>query len=187
MRAFPRRTDRTNGRKLTRFAFLCFPLPLFPSSPLALAPFSLSSTPTPGFAAPPCAGTGSRRASLLPDGTRTMAARSTTFRSEAELSKRRGQSLVPAQPTYMDTATQRTARTPRRRKRSTLSGIVSLLSAPLLLLPFTSLTSPHAALALAMSRDGSSGGTIRMAIITKEGVERVFVPGDQLPRFWEKA
>ncbi|POY70769.1 putative Proteasome endopeptidase complex [Rhodotorula taiwanensis] len=42
-------------------------------------------------------------------------------------------------------------------------------------------------LALAMSRDGSSGGTIRMAIITKEGVERVFVPGDQLPRFWEKA
>ncbi|GAA5978879.1 hypothetical protein JCM10908_002721 [Rhodotorula pacifica] len=43
------------------------------------------------------------------------------------------------------------------------------------------------ALALAMSRDGSSGGTIRLAIITKEGVERVFVPGDQLPRFWEKA
>lgn len=43
------------------------------------------------------------------------------------------------------------------------------------------------ALALAMSRDGSSGGTIRMAIITKEGVERVFVPGDQLPRFYDKA
>lgn len=36
-------------------------------------------------------------------------------------------------------------------------------------------------LALAMSRDGSSGGTIRMAIITAEGVERIFVPGDQLP------
>ncbi|GAA5997039.1 proteasome subunit beta [Rhodotorula paludigena] len=43
------------------------------------------------------------------------------------------------------------------------------------------------ALALAMSRDGSSGGTIRLAIITEDGVERVFVPGDQLPTFWEKA
>ncbi|KAK4051269.1 Proteasome subunit beta type-1 [Microbotryomycetes sp. JL221] len=43
------------------------------------------------------------------------------------------------------------------------------------------------ALALAMSRDGSSGGTIRMAIITEHGVERIFVPGDQLPKFWEKA
>ncbi|KAK4333533.1 hypothetical protein RTBOTA2_002260 [Rhodotorula toruloides] len=37
-------------------------------------------------------------------------------------------------------------------------------------------------LAHAMSRDGSSGGTIRMAVITKEGVERFFVPGDQLPK-----
>lgn len=43
------------------------------------------------------------------------------------------------------------------------------------------------ALALAMSRDGSSGGTIRMAIITEEGVERIFVPGDKLPLFWEKS
>ncbi|TPX31900.1 hypothetical protein SeMB42_g07680 [Synchytrium endobioticum] len=39
--------------------------------------------------------------------------------------------------------------------------------------------------ALAMSRDGSSGGVIRLAIITKEGVERVFVPGNKLPTFWE--
>jgi 20S proteasome subunit beta 1 len=39
------------------------------------------------------------------------------------------------------------------------------------------------ALALAMSRDGSSGGVIRMAVITEEGVERLFVPGDQLPTF----
>lgn len=31
------------------------------------------------------------------------------------------------------------------------------------------------ALSLAMSRDGSSGGTIRMAVITEGGVERVFV------------
>lgn len=41
------------------------------------------------------------------------------------------------------------------------------------------------ALALAMSRDGSSGGTIRMCVITEDSVERLFVPGDQLPRFWE--
>lgn len=32
-----------------------------------------------------------------------------------------------------------------------------------------------------MSRDGSSGGVIRMAVITEKGVERLFVPGDQLP------
>jgi 20S proteasome subunit beta 1 len=36
-----------------------------------------------------------------------------------------------------------------------------------------------------MARDGSSGGTIRMCVITEDGVERLFVPGDQLPRFWE--
>lgn len=41
------------------------------------------------------------------------------------------------------------------------------------------------ALALAMSRDGSSGGTIRMAVIQESGVERLFIPGDKLPRFWE--
>jgi len=44
---------------------------------------------------------------------------------------------------------------------------------------------PRPALALAMSRDGSSGGTIRMAVIQKSGVERHFIPGDKLPRFWE--
>ncbi|GAA5933346.1 hypothetical protein JCM3775_000660 [Rhodotorula graminis] len=42
------------------------------------------------------------------------------------------------------------------------------------------------ALALAMSRDGSSGGTIRLAIITEGGVERVFVPGNELPPFGDK-
>jgi len=31
-----------------------------------------------------------------------------------------------------------------------------------------------------MSRDGSSGGVIRLAIIDKDGVERIFVPGNQL-------
>ncbi|KAM5534276.1 hypothetical protein V8D89_012004 [Ganoderma adspersum] len=40
-------------------------------------------------------------------------------------------------------------------------------------------------LALAMSRDGSSGGVIRMCVITEDGVERLFVPGDQLPKFWQ--
>ncbi|ORX70466.1 proteasome subunit beta type-6 [Linderina pennispora] len=34
---------------------------------------------------------------------------------------------------------------------------------------------------LAMTRDGSSGGVVRLAVITKDGVERQFVPGDQLP------
>eukprot|EP00761_Pharyngomonas_kirbyi_P011924 gb/GECH01011950.1/.p1 GENE.gb/GECH01011950.1/~~gb/GECH01011950.1/.p1 ORF type:complete len:245 (+),score=51.63 gb/GECH01011950.1/:1-735(+) len=42
------------------------------------------------------------------------------------------------------------------------------------------------ALALAMARDGSSGGVIRYAIITKDGVEKQTIPGDQLPRFYDK-
>jgi len=37
------------------------------------------------------------------------------------------------------------------------------------------------ALAQAMNRDGSSGGIIRLAIITKDGVKREFIPGDKLP------
>lgn len=36
-----------------------------------------------------------------------------------------------------------------------------------------------------MSRDGSSGGVIRMAVITESGVERILIPGDKLPTFWE--
>lgn len=36
------------------------------------------------------------------------------------------------------------------------------------------------AIGLAMSRDGSSGGNIRMVIITSDGVERIFVPGNEL-------
>ncbi|TFJ98454.1 Proteasome subunit beta type-6 [Platysternon megacephalum] len=39
------------------------------------------------------------------------------------------------------------------------------------------------ALALAMDRDGSSGGVIRLAAITEQGVERQVVLGNQLPRF----
>ncbi|KAJ9092379.1 hypothetical protein QFC21_006881 [Naganishia friedmannii] len=42
-------------------------------------------------------------------------------------------------------------------------------------------------LALAMARDGSSGGCIRMCVITKGGVRRIFVPGNELPKFWEGA
>lgn len=41
------------------------------------------------------------------------------------------------------------------------------------------------AISLAMSRDGSSGGTIRLAVITKDNVDRIFIPGDKLPTFWE--
>lgn len=40
----------------------------------------------------------------------------------------------------------------------------------------------YPALSLAMRRDGSSGGTIRMAVITEDGVERHFIPGDKLPQ-----
>ncbi|KAK0520640.1 Proteasome subunit beta type-1 [Tilletia horrida] len=37
------------------------------------------------------------------------------------------------------------------------------------------------ALSLAMRRDGSSGGTIRLADISEHGVERHFIAGDKLP------
>eukprot|EP01115_Flamella_aegyptia_P013498 TRINITY_DN72260_c2_g2_i1.p1 TRINITY_DN72260_c2_g2~~TRINITY_DN72260_c2_g2_i1.p1 ORF type:complete len:235 (-),score=36.60 TRINITY_DN72260_c2_g2_i1:165-773(-) len=40
-------------------------------------------------------------------------------------------------------------------------------------------------IALAMSRDGSSGGLIRTACITQDGVEREVVPGNKLPKFYE--
>ncbi|CAB1316015.1 unnamed protein product [Coregonus sp. 'balchen'] len=39
------------------------------------------------------------------------------------------------------------------------------------------------ALALAMERDGSSGGVARLAAITEEGLERRVVLGNQLPKF----
>ncbi|KJE96310.1 proteasome subunit beta type-6 [Capsaspora owczarzaki ATCC 30864] len=41
------------------------------------------------------------------------------------------------------------------------------------------------ALALAMARDGSSGGVVRIATITESGVERKTFVGDQIPKFWE--
>ncbi|XP_057342130.1 proteasome subunit beta type-6 [Microplitis mediator] len=40
-------------------------------------------------------------------------------------------------------------------------------------------------LALAMSRDGSSGGVIRLGIITEAGVERRVILGEDLPKFFE--
>lgn len=40
-------------------------------------------------------------------------------------------------------------------------------------------------LALAMSRDGSSGGVIRLAIINKDGVERKVLLADEQPKFWQ--
>ncbi|CAH2007184.1 unnamed protein product [Acanthoscelides obtectus] len=41
-------------------------------------------------------------------------------------------------------------------------------------------------LALAMSRDGSSGGVVRLGIITEEGVERRVILGNELPKFYEE-
>ncbi|KAL8569656.1 Proteasome subunit beta type-6 [Nucella lapillus] len=41
------------------------------------------------------------------------------------------------------------------------------------------------AVSLAINRDGSSGGIIRMAAITSEGVERFTLTGDQLPKFYD--
>lgn len=43
------------------------------------------------------------------------------------------------------------------------------------------LTCVPSALALAMVRDGSSGGVIRLAAITEEGVERTVLAGSDLP------
>jgi len=40
-------------------------------------------------------------------------------------------------------------------------------------------------LALAMARDGSSGGLIRIVIIDHEGVTRKMIPGTRLPKFYE--
>lgn len=41
------------------------------------------------------------------------------------------------------------------------------------------------AITLALSRDGSSGGTVRLAVVTADNVERIFTPGNELPVFWE--
>lgn len=36
-----------------------------------------------------------------------------------------------------------------------------------------------------MERDGSSGGVIRLAIITKNGVERKIKSGKEIPLHWQ--
>ena len=41
------------------------------------------------------------------------------------------------------------------------------------------------ALGLAIARDGSSGGVIRLAIIEQQGVERVTLTGSQIPQFYQ--
>jgi len=41
------------------------------------------------------------------------------------------------------------------------------------------------ALTLAISRDGSSGGCVRIATITKDGVDRKVILGNELPKFYE--
>lgn len=41
------------------------------------------------------------------------------------------------------------------------------------------------ALSLAMARDGSSGGVIRMVIVDKKGSRREFVAGNKLPEYWQ--
>lgn len=40
--------------------------------------------------------------------------------------------------------------------------------------------------ALAMSRDGSSGGVIRLCTINADGVQRQLIQGPQLPVFWDE-
>ncbi|KAI4471938.1 proteasome subunit alpha/beta [Holotrichia oblita] len=40
-------------------------------------------------------------------------------------------------------------------------------------------------LSLAMARDGSSGGVVRLGIITEEGIERRVILGNELPKFYE--
>lgn len=85
--------------------------------------------------------------------------------------------------TFMVTATRLTKRAGARTRPSnsskTVRSAMYIVTGPVIL------TCSFLALALAMSRDGSSGGTIRMCVITEDGVERHFIPGNELPTFWE--
>lgn len=45
---------------------------------------------------------------------------------------------------------------------------------------------PPAAIALAMSRDGSSGGVIYLVTITAAGVDHRVILGNELPKFYDK-
>ena len=50
---------------------------------------------------------------------------------------------------------------------------------------FSNPLSYFTAVALAMSRDGSSGGVVRMAAISEQGLERKVMLGNELPTFYE--
>ena len=65
---------------------------------------------------------------------------------------------------------------------SALSISVSLAMFDCVKLP---LFSCFSAVALAMSRDGSSGGIIRLAAIDESGIERRVILGTELPTFYE--
>jgi hypothetical protein len=84
---------------------------------------------------------------------------------------------------YTDTAMRHIKKGGAETKQSTLLRTVRI-SQPHSSINSCSLLS-KTALALAMSRDGSSGGVIRMCVITEDSVERLFVPGNELPKFWE--
>ena len=45
---------------------------------------------------------------------------------------------------------------------------------------------PSAAIALAMSRDGSSGGVIYLVTITAVGVDHRIILGSELPKFYDE-
>ena len=49
--------------------------------------------------------------------------------------------------------------------------------------PLIARLSIYLAVALAIHRDGSSGGCIRLAAISKDGVERKVILGNELPTF----
>ena len=42
----------------------------------------------------------------------------------------------------------------------------------------------YIALGLAVARDGSSGGVLRLAVITEEGVTRSVFTGQEIPTFY---
>ena len=46
-------------------------------------------------------------------------------------------------------------------------------------------THTHTALGLAVARDGSSGGVLRLAVIEGSGVTRNVFTGPEIPRFYE--
>lgn len=52
-------------------------------------------------------------------------------------------------------------------------------------LPLSNLK-PSAAIALAMSRDGSSGGVIYLVTITAAGVDHRVILGNELPKFYDE-